>query len=78
MILFALLVAHRVNSNCYKAQRRIYTKVAFTCVMDYTSLTGNFETGIRAALRQRSETGRRRSREGCQLRKKGGCMAVFR
>ena len=22
----------------------IYTKVAFTCVMDYTSLTGNFET----------------------------------
>ena len=44
MILFALLVAHRVNSNCYKAQRRIYTKVAFTCVMDYTSLTGNFET----------------------------------
>ena len=44
MILFALLVAHRVNSNCYKAQRRVYTKVAFTCVMDYTSLTGNFET----------------------------------
>ena len=44
MILFALLVAHCVNSNCYKAQRRIYTKVAFTCVMDYTSLTGNFET----------------------------------
>ena len=44
MILFALLVAHRVNSNCYKAQRCIYTKVAFTCVMDYTSLTGNFET----------------------------------
>ena len=23
MILFALLVAHRVNSNCYKAQRRM-------------------------------------------------------
>ena len=44
MILFALLVAHRVNSNCYKEQLRIYTKVAFTCVMDYTSLTGNFET----------------------------------
>ena len=45
MILFALLVAHRVNSNCYKEQLRIYTKVAFTCVMDYTSLTGNFENG---------------------------------
>lgn len=44
MILFALLVAHRVNSNYYKEQLRIYTKVAFTCVMDYTSLTGNFET----------------------------------
>ena len=44
MILFALLVAHRVNSNCYKEQLRIHTKVAFTCVMDYTSLTGNFET----------------------------------
>ena len=44
MILFALLVAHHVNSNYYKAQRCIYTKVAFTCVMDYTSLTGNFET----------------------------------
>lgn len=44
MILFALLVAHRVNSNCYKEQLRIYTKVAFTCVMDYTSLTGDFET----------------------------------
>ena len=44
MILFALLVAHHVNSNCYKAQRRIYTKVAFTCVMDYTSLTEDFET----------------------------------
>lgn len=36
MILFALLVAHRVNSNYYKEQLRIYTKVAFTCVMDYT------------------------------------------
>lgn len=44
MILFALLVAHRVNSNCYKEQLRIHTKIAFTCVMDYTSLTGNFET----------------------------------
>ena len=42
MILFALLVANRVNSNCYKAQRRIYTKVAFTCVMDYTSLTRKY------------------------------------
>lgn len=45
MILFALLVAHCVNSNCYKAQRRIYTKVAFTCVMDYTRYTGNLENG---------------------------------
>ena len=45
MILFALLVAHRVNSNCYKEQLSIHTKVAFTCVMDYTSLTGNLENG---------------------------------
>ena len=44
MILFALLVAHRVNSNYYKEQLRIFSKVAFTFVMDYTSLTGNFET----------------------------------
>lgn len=47
MILFALLVAHRVNSNCYKEQLRIHTKVAFTCVMDYTSLTGNFEGSVK-------------------------------
>ena len=40
----SLLVACSVNSNYYKEQLRIYTKVAFTCVMDYTSLTGNFET----------------------------------
>lgn len=32
------------NTAYYKEQLRIYTKVAFTCVMDYTSLTGNFET----------------------------------
>ena len=32
------------NTAYYKEQLRIHTKVAFTCVMDYTSLTGNFET----------------------------------
>ena len=59
MILFALLVAHRVNSNCYKEQLRIHTKVAFTCVMDYTSLTGNFETEDFLSLIHISEPTRR-------------------